>query len=818
MSEMFLQKDKLEILAQFFQNENQKVCFLKGLAGLFKTSLVKKSIETIKDDYLIFNVKCFENTTLDDIFLSIFNDFKSYAQQKKVAFSKIETNSFALRMNQYLKQLKHPSIIVFDSLQNIFGKQDSKEKDEIINFIKYLISLNKFKIILISTYFTKSITENETISNENITCIETTPFSEEETKSYLAQENIVFSEKDFKGFFNLTEGNPTLIKHTINVLSTAKTSPENLLSTYKQKNIPFEEYLIQRLLTFIPEKSKHGLKALSLFNGTLPIKFLVDESFFTPEQINLLEEKGLIAIEQTNIYIKSNIKKIIQKSISNIDKTKIHTLWKNLYTSQLPLKPNERIMPISRNTMRSQIEYHGKYSNEDIALESNKNQQNLSLLSYINSNFTNWHKTSQTTNESEKKERPTPPDSLKNKEQNSNLEKYELTKNELALLGAPVNLTKKEQDTPLTRTKEQLEENIKESLPKETLSYYLVIANSEFDAHNYEYATSFYLKALNLTQDEDFEDKQPQILSKLAICCKKMNKTVEAIDIYNSLSELYTKKADHENVNKIKLEIAQIYKETYRIGHAKVIYESFINNKDDFSAEIVSLSYIKLAEIEDENSNIEKAVLHYRKAFEISKENNITNNQDILAESYFKYALIMDDLHQQEEALEFYEKCINTATKPSIFLSSSYSNAAEIFKERQEKIKAIEYYKKGLEIDTKLTNYEGIYYICLKLAIISENTDSKETFNWLQKSLIAAKKTQENLYITNSYIEIGDYYRKIKNLEQALKSYLKAQTYYDKTKDSFSNGTNPASRIDYIKKVIEKDVFERINNEVKNNE
>ena len=59
MSEMFLQKDKLEILAQFFQNENQKVCFLKGLAGLFKTSLVKKSIETIKDDYLIFNVKCF---------------------------------------------------------------------------------------------------------------------------------------------------------------------------------------------------------------------------------------------------------------------------------------------------------------------------------------------------------------------------------------------------------------------------------------------------------------------------------------------------------------------------------------------------------------------------------------------------------------------------------------------------------------------------------------------------------------------------------------------------------------------------------------
>ena len=56
-----------------------------------------------------------------------------------------------------------------------------------------------------------------------------------------------------------------------------------------------------------------------------------------------------------------------------------------------------------------------------------------------------------------------------------------------------------------------------------------------------------------------------------------MNKTTEAIDFYNQLSDLYLEKNEIEKTNETKLEIAQIYKSTYKFNHARIIYEKFTN-------------------------------------------------------------------------------------------------------------------------------------------------------------------------------------------------------------------------------------------------
>ena len=96
-----MEKDYLDRLSNFYSSADAGVCFVEGKSGASKTKFVDESLNTLKDkdDLLVFRFKCFDATTLDDIFLSFFEDLKKYSQQKKVSFTKIETNSLSQRIN-----------------------------------------------------------------------------------------------------------------------------------------------------------------------------------------------------------------------------------------------------------------------------------------------------------------------------------------------------------------------------------------------------------------------------------------------------------------------------------------------------------------------------------------------------------------------------------------------------------------------------------------------------------------------------------------------------------------------------------------------
>ena len=85
-----LDKESLNALLNFFSAKENNLCFLHGPSGSFKTDLCNYSLKYLNDKVLVFKIKCFEGTTLDDIFLAFFEDLKRYSQQKKISFTKIE--------------------------------------------------------------------------------------------------------------------------------------------------------------------------------------------------------------------------------------------------------------------------------------------------------------------------------------------------------------------------------------------------------------------------------------------------------------------------------------------------------------------------------------------------------------------------------------------------------------------------------------------------------------------------------------------------------------------------------------------------------
>lgn len=813
MNQDFLQTENLNKLQQFYQESNNSICFVEGESGFFKSILVKNSVLNVPNEYLTLSIKCFESTTLDDIFLNIFEEIKKQAQLNKLSFKKIETNSFALRINNYLKQLSTNTIIIIDSLQNIFSKTNTKEKEEIIRFIAHLNSMNKFKLVLISTSFPDYIIDKINVKDNQITRIKIEALTNEQIETFLKNENIEVEHSALNKFQELTHGNNLCINICSTIMSTLKTNLSTFIQDYENKystkSLKFEEYIIQKLLTFVPEKQLESLEILSCYNGGLPESFLIQNNFFTKEQLAYLIEKNILSQEYSLTFIKREIKKYIQKNITYLEKNKIHTYWKEFYTSQLPLKPNERTAKLSRNTMRAQIEYHTAQIN--ILQNDIQPKQNMSLLSYLNSNLTDWNFSNKDTeNKQKEKSRPVPPENNKNRYSiPKNLEKYELTKDELALLSTKVELnTFKQTSFNLSRTTEQLEEKQQEV---KTLEEILSSVNELTKIHDFETATILLQKALELKTDKSFSELHPQILAELAYCYKKINKTTEAIDFYNQLSDLYLDKKNIDKSNETKLQIAKIHKETYKFNHAKIIYEKFTNKKVAANDKVLLIAYAELAEIEDDAANTEKAIELYKKAFNIATTiDNTDEIEDLLSKAYFKYALIADDMHKTETAMDYYQKCINISKHPTVFLSAAYTNLAEIMVETDNLKLAIEYYKKGLKNDINLTNHEGIYYICQKLAKIDNNN-----LDWQIKALSAAKRTKDNAYITEAYIELGKCYEQTNNFEKALKSYLNADKHCDY---SINNIESPKEFIEKTKKQLPKQTIDKLYREMAKHE
>ena len=812
-----LNGEYLDSLLNFYSSKEQ-ICLLEGRYGSFKTGLLGHSLNYLKEDVLLFKFKCFEGSTLDDIFLSFFEDLKKYSQQKKISFTKIETNSLSKRINTYLNHITFPCLIVIDSLENIFNKSNKSEQNEILAYIKHLNSMNKFKIVLISSFFDTDF-QSEL---ENKVNIRIQAFDKEQVKKYFEYYSILFEQEDLENFFNITRGNSLYTQITLNLITTLKINISSLLKEFLNKKISFEDFLLQKIVTFIPETVKKYLYTLSLFNLGITEQYLLSQNFFTKDQILYLTEKSFISEEYGFLFLKPYLKKYLQSSIAHFEKIKIHKYWRDFYSSQLPLAPNNRALLISRNTMRAQIEYHSSFIIEK--KHNEKKQADMSLMSYLNSNLTAWNIKNTNIDEpeendenkqpSEHKKRPVPPKSLQNRDKR--FEKYALTKDEISLLSLPVDMQKKEETATkekLYRTFEQKEEALASEKSEKSLKDIFDKACELENSHDFETAYTLYCSMLSLKANEAFYDYEPLIIEKLAICSQKMNKTTDAIDFYNKLTEIYSSQNNPEKVNEVRLKIAAIYKETYKINHARVIFENFVNKKTQASDNIVFHSYIELADIEEDLSNTEKAVEYYKKAFALL-DSSLNLEENYLAQAYFKYALILDDYNRTQAALDFYQKSVNAASDNCVYKSAAYTNIAEIVKESGNLKMASDYYKMALKTDITQSNYEGVYYICLKLAHLYESLGPKQVLNWLLKSLSAAKRTGEYLYITNAYIEAGDYYNDNSNYEKGFKAYLLAHKNIKRLENSQDENKSLEMRIDDIKKKLSKEQILKIEKEV----
>lgn len=816
-----------------FVNSNASLFVLHGFMGSGKSTMVDFLPKITNDDVLCFRINCFESTNLDDVLLSIHTDFVNYHNQRKITLPKVDSTGFTDRINAYLKSINMPMLFIFDSV----NAQKFPLHVEISNFIKHISQIERVKIVVASRNLADSDLSGE--NNQNYAIIKLC--GKEEFIEILNKNDITSDEETYNNAFEATKGHFLYISLLINVIKLLNLNLKSVYNDYSKKKKTIFDFLISKVLTLIPERFFKTLWFLALIRSGVSENFLIKQKLSTPDELAYLEERMLLCREGINIYLKDYVKSTVIETINPQTFKDIHTYLAELYESQLPKKPSERDLIISRSTMRREAAYHKEQAAQTIETNTQPQTKQKSLdynyLSYSNSIKRDWNfsESSVGSNQQQQKRfvKPAPRGLTTRINNNLKAKNFELSNEELKLLNQlnlkvpNAELIRDDRETPQydfnprnQLRKNQFQNQQKPSQnnfqqeepaqPTETLVTVMneaSLAEQEFD---FERALKIYNKAYSMTEAAGYDEAKPIIMMQTAFCHRKMQNNDEALKCFEIAYKLYCN-TNPQNANKALFNMAEIYTETYNHNKAKEMYEAILhsNQKTDlaFNARVL----LNLAEIESNNLNIERASVYYNEA--LSYALNL-NDKKLICETCFKFGLAYDDAGSVEKAFKMYSQCIQTSTDYEVnsYISSAYSNIAGIFEEQNLTDKAAKYYELSVKIDEQHENWDGLYFAYSKLATIYQAKSLTFALDYSFKALDAAKKLNDNVYTASTYIQIGDYYYQSNQTKDALKSYLLAKALLLKQPNP-ENVRKIDVRINDMKTKLGTATFERIASE-----
>lgn len=821
-----------------FMNSNGTFFVLHGFMGSGKSTMVDCLPKIINQDVLYFRTNCFESTNLDDVLLGIHTDFVNYHNQRKIILPKVDSTGFTDRINAYLKSVNLPMLFVFDSV----NAEKYPLHGEISNFIKHLAQIERVKVVVTSRNLASDDLSGE--NNQNYSIIKLC--GKEEFIEILNKNEITSDEETYENAFIATKGHYLYISLLINVIKLLNLNLKSVYNDYAKKKKTIFDFLISKVLTLIPERFFKTLWFLALIRTGVSENFLIKQKLSTPDELAYLEERMLLCREGRNIYLKDYVKNTVSETINSQTFKDINVYLSELYESQLPKKPSERDLIISRSTMRREAAYHKEQAEKTVetATKPQSSKQggvDYNYLSYSNSIKRDWNFSESSVGNKQQPKRfvkPAPRGLATRINNNLRAKNFELSNEELNLLNKlnlkvpnaelirndreeqpyefnPRNQIGRGIQPAFNQSKPTFNQNaVNSQIPQqepvqqtETLADVMdeaSLAEQEFD---FERALKIYAKAYSMTEDAGYTEAKPIIMMQTAYCHRKMQNNDEALKCFEIAYKLYCD-VNPQNANKALFNMAEIYTETYNHNQAKAMYEKILhsNQKSDIAFNVRVL--LNIAEIEANNSDIERATVYYNAALSYSLN---LNDKKLICETCFKFGLAYDDAGSVEKAFKMYAQCIQTSNdyNENSYISSAYSNIAGIYEEQNLTDKAAKYYELSVKVDEAHENWDGLYFAYTKLATIYQTKSLTFALDYSFKALDAAKKLNDNVYTASTYIQIGDYYYQSNQTKDALKSYLLAKALLLKQPNP-ENVRKIDVRINDMKTKLGTAVFEKI--------
>ena len=608
-----------------FYKSNTNLLYVNGFIGTGKVKIVDYSLSFLSKDVIILKYNCFNSTVLDDILLYFFSEFKNLSAQNIISEPKVKTENFTQKVNSYFSQIERPFVIIIDSFESILDENRQK----ILDFILHLNTFQKIKTIIIGRTF--EVKYFKDIETERVT---TFALEKGIFQKFLKSEKVKAPDAIIDEFYKYTRGYYFFTALALSLMKHESLSLVDFLTKFASTYLTFTDYIGKQALTLINQSEKNLFYILSLIRHPISIDLLKKLNLYNEEKMDFLI-KNLIIIEDDNLlYMQDYIKEFSDEAIAPSISQRVRQYIIDLYLTQLPLKPFERNICISRQTMRKEIDYHRFF-----LPKKPKNIEN----ELIDINYLSYAKTLDFGEIVH--DEPKHPETLKLND---------------SILSSGIDPTQRKnikiniENLPFQQDKAEAKEHFVQEEKPMSLSEIIEKAKNAESKYNFTKVIEVLKKALSLKDDKDYQSNLPLIYNKIAHAYHKNANYDEALKYYNLLQKLYKNANDLTKSSRIKFNTAKILYETYQVEKAKESFLEIINSEE--SPKILRVkSYLQLANIEEGLSNSENAFEYYKNAIELSDS---SMDIETLSETYFKYALALDDKNDTKAAIEYYNKCI----------------------------------------------------------------------------------------------------------------------------------------------------------------
>lgn len=713
--------DKIEEIFAFL-NSSIPLLLVNGFMGTGKVHVVNQALSFLKDDVITLKYNCFETTILDDVLLGFFDNFKRLTAQGVIQHPKAKSENFTQKINAYFESIDKPVLIVINSFEQVLKDY----KIDILDFLYHLSKNPKIKIIIISRKFDYNDFK-QLYEKVSIRALEKGLF-----EKYLREEGFKQIGPLSDELYKYTRGYWFYTTLSLKIMQLRKLTLAEFMSGYTKSFQTFNDFIIREALSLVDPVSGHLFRFLTIMRHPVNVKLLQTLHLYDADRIAFFVDNLILTREGAMLYLQDYFKVIAENSIAENIAIKIHKSCVDLYNTQLPLKPLERDLIISRQTMRREIEYHSLYIPQKPV--------------FINKNIKQI--------EPEIVVQQAPATIQEKEEQIKNISfVFETEADEMAIMNKIANSINKFVD--VSDKKSQALEEIKD------LSLVDLINLAKKEEQNFEYlkAVMVYQKALTLNNDDDYYTFLPTLYSSLAQNFKKMSDWFNAQKYFELAVEFYVSTGDIEKINEYKYEIANIFYITFKNEKAEKLINEVL--ADGISLNLRTKAKLLQASITGMNIELPQSTFGIEKS--------------VLAELYFKYAVNKDEAGDIEEAVKYYKKCVETSqdVKINMNLSSAITNLATIYDEDGKPDLAVKYLNESLRLDEMTKNYNGIYVSSMKLAQINKNN----ALTYLQRAKKCALELNEPFYIMSADIALGDLYAKQKDYKTALSLFKEAQKF-----------------------------------------
>ena len=751
---------------RIFASSSFDLLFMSGPKGSAKSETIEKMIPELKEDYLIFQHFCFENSVIDDFLLNFYDALRNFSMLQKISLKKFENGNFKEKVSHYFKTIDTNCVIIVEN----FEKVDSNI--EIIDFLSHLASYTNVKIIIVTRNGEKNLFRFKKIRTQTL---EIKKIEKEDFKSKLSILTEPMSLDIKERFYEITDGLELYLKMSVKYCTTANTTIADLISEFDRKNISghatFEEFIVTKFISLVPAIYKNLLKTMSAISHPINISFLTQHKLGDISHVEYLAQNYLVNKFKDEYYVKDYFRQYVTKSFSIQEKVTYFEHLVKIYEKELTKSPKDRLIRLSRESIRKEIEL---FKTRIPSINSNENNQKFSYLgigSGIWGNEKSIHKTKLSEKFSKIKERK--------------------------------NLLLKQTPKIEEFNKNQQQQNREEK--EKNKRFIIDLINSSRDyAKKYQFQEA--LSELRRAQEADWENEfQIEILILIAKNNEALNKTSLCLEYYERALDLAIEAKD-SRVCEIEFLIGMLEKNSFKIDEAKERFLKLINN-ENYSKNYIAKANLELGEIEEANSNIENAIKHYKKALEIS----MGKDKTLVCKSYYKLANLFDEHQDYDSAIKYYQKNYTTSSEryENKYYSVCLTNTALIYIEQAKFKDAGELLKLALIYDSEIDDYQNMYFSQKELAKLYSRFDETSAIGYYKQALDSAKKLNDAFKEALVHFELGEFFYDRQDDEKALVNFYNARVILNRTDDK-ENILRVESRIKDIKMRLDEVAFNLI--------